>query len=95
MVTVRLTPKGGRDSVDGIEHLSDGRAVLKIRVRAVPSDGEANAALVAVMAKSLKIAPRQVSLAAGATARVKRLKIEGDAAALAMALDRIAQAGPP
>lgn len=93
MVTVRLTPKGGRDTVEGIALLSDGRAVLKIRVRAAPSEGEANAALVAVLAKSLKIAPRQVNLAAGATARIKRLKIDGDAAALATALERIVQAG--
>ena len=38
---VRLTPKGGRDAIDGIETLSDGKAVLKARVRAVPEDGEA------------------------------------------------------
>jgi uncharacterized protein len=29
---VRLTPKGGRDAIDGIERLADGRAVLKARV---------------------------------------------------------------
>ena len=45
VVTVRLTPKGGRDAIDGIETLADGRAVLKVRVRAAPSEGEANAAL--------------------------------------------------
>ena len=44
-VTVRLTPKGGRDAVDGIERMADGRSVLKVRVRAAPSEGEANAAL--------------------------------------------------
>ena len=33
-VAVRLTPKGGRDAIDGIETLSDGRAVLNVRVRA-------------------------------------------------------------
>jgi len=30
-INVRLTPKGGRDSIDGIETMSDGRAVLKAR----------------------------------------------------------------
>ena len=34
MVNVRLTPKGGRDEVGGIETLADGRMVLKARVRA-------------------------------------------------------------
>ena len=27
-VTVRLTPKGGRDAIDGVETLADGRTVL-------------------------------------------------------------------
>jgi uncharacterized protein len=91
-VSIRLTPKGGRDAIDGIEALADGRAVLKVRVRAVPSEGEANAALIKLMAKALGVAPRQVTLAAGATARIKRLTIAGDATALAAALEKIAAA---
>jgi uncharacterized protein (TIGR00251 family) len=83
VVSVRLTPKGGRDAIDGVEHLADGREVLKARVRAAPSEGEANAALLALVAKTVGVAPRQVSLAAGATARLKRVRIEGDAQALA------------
>ena len=51
MLTVRLTPKGGRDAIDGIETMADGSAVLKVRVRAAPTDGEANAALIKLMAK--------------------------------------------
>jgi uncharacterized protein len=39
-LAVRLTPRGGRDSIDGIEQLTDGRAVLKVRVTAPPSEGE-------------------------------------------------------
>ncbi len=38
-LSVRLTPKGGRDGIDGIEILADGRPVLKVRVRAAPSEG--------------------------------------------------------
>jgi uncharacterized protein len=41
---VRLTPKGSRDEIGGAERLAGGRVVLKVRVRAVPQDGEANAA---------------------------------------------------
>jgi uncharacterized protein YggU (UPF0235/DUF167 family) len=40
-LTVRLTPKGGRDAVDGIEQMADGRSVLKVRVRSAASEGEA------------------------------------------------------
>jgi uncharacterized protein (TIGR00251 family) len=81
-LAVRLTPKGGRDAIDGIEHLADGRAVLKVRVRAAPVDGAANTALLQVMARMLGVAPRDVELIAGATSRIKRLRISGDAAAL-------------
>ena len=87
-LTVRLTPKGGRDAIEGIERLADGRSVLKARVRAVASEGAANAALVRLVADMLGVAPRDVTLAAGATSRIKRLTIEGDAASLSAALDR-------
>jgi uncharacterized protein YggU (UPF0235/DUF167 family) len=92
-VSVRLTPKGGRDALDGIERLADGRAVLKARVRAAPSEGDANTALIRLIARALDVAPRQVVLAAGASARIKRLTIAGDGAALAAALEKIAAIG--
>jgi len=88
-LTVRLTPKGGRDGIDGIEQLADGRSVLKARVRAAPSEGEANEALCRMMAKALRVPPRDVTLAAGATARVKRLMIGGDGRVLMAALEKL------
>jgi uncharacterized protein (TIGR00251 family) len=89
LLVVRVTPKGGRDAIDGIEELSDGRAVLKARVRAAPSEGEANAALVKLLARSLGVAPRDVAIVAGDTARIKRLKIGGSTPALVAALEKI------
>jgi uncharacterized protein YggU (UPF0235/DUF167 family) len=86
---VRLTPKGGRDAIDGIETRADGRAVLKARVRAAPSEGEANDALIRLIAKALGVPPRDVTLAAGATARVKRLLIAGDGPTLIAQLEKI------
>lgn len=91
-VSVRLTPKGGRDAIEGIEQLSDGRAVLKARVRVAASEGEANASLIRLIADALDVAPRQVSLAAGGTSRIKRLMIEGDGVALATALEKLVSA---
>lgn len=87
-LTVRLTPKGGRDAVDGVERRADGQSVLKARVRAAPTGGEANEALIALLAKTLDVAPRKVTLAAGATGRIKRIEIEGEGAALAARLER-------
>ena len=89
VITVRLTPRGGRDAIDGIERLADGRSAVKARVRAAPSAGEANAALLALLAKSLGVATRDVNLVAGAAARIKRVKIRGPGATLAVVLERI------
>lgn len=89
ILAVRLTPKGGRDAIDGIEAGADGKTVLKVRVRAAPSEGEANDALVRLIAKSLRVPPRAVDLISGQTSRVKRLKIAGPAIALMESLERI------
>jgi uncharacterized protein (TIGR00251 family) len=90
ILAVRLTPKGGRDAIDGIDKLADGRMVLKARVRAAASEGEANAALVKLLARALGVAPRDVVLVAGASARIKRLKILGSGPNLAVALEKAA-----
>ena len=90
VVTVRLTPKGGRDAIDGIERLGDGRPVLKARVRAAASEGEANDALVKLLGRALDVSARQVTLVSGAKARIKRVKIDGNGAALAATLEKIA-----
>jgi uncharacterized protein len=90
VVTVRLTPKGGRDAIEGVTQLADGQSALKVRVRAAPSEGEANAALVAVLARAAGVPPGRLSLVSGATARIKRVAIDGDPAALAAALERAA-----
>ena len=74
---VRLTPKGGRDAVEGWEAASDGMVHLKARVRAVPEDGKANAALVALLAKTLGLPKSHLRIASGATSRLKRIAIAG------------------
>ena len=53
VVTCRLTPKGGRDAIDGVARLSDGTSVLLARVRSAPEDGRANEALCALLAAKL------------------------------------------
>lgn len=92
-LSVRLTPKGGRDGIDGIELLADGRSALKVRVRAAPSEGEANAALIRLLAKAVGVPPRDVALSAGVTARIKRLTIAGDGPTLIAALEKFAAKG--
>ena len=86
---VRLTPKSGRDAVESISTLSDGQAVVKMRVRAVPEDGAANAALVVVLAKFLQIPKSKIKLESGATARFKSLLLDMDVAAVKARLDTL------
>jgi len=81
-VFLRVTPRGGRDGIDGIEILSDGRAVLKVRVRAVADGGEANRAVTKLLAKTLRVPQASVQIAAGATSRLKQVEISGDTRAL-------------
>jgi len=76
-LTVRVTPKGGRDTVDGWALDEAGRPLLKLRVSAPAAEGAANAAVIALVAKALKVRKSAVRIAAGETARVKRLEIEG------------------
>ncbi|HMN71166.1 MAG TPA: DUF167 family protein [Rhodoblastus sp.] len=92
-LVVRLTPRGGHDAIDGVETMSDGKSVLKARVRAVPEDGKANAALTELIAKALRVPRSAVVLAAGHTSRVKTLEISGDGAELAAALAQAADRG--
>ena len=89
VVTVRLTPKGGRESIDGIVRLSDGRCVLKVRVNAAPTDGGANDALMQLLAQKLRVASRDIVLVSGAASRIKRMLIKGDTRAVAAALEQI------
>ena len=92
-LVVRLTPRGGRDAIDGIEQRADGQCVLKARVRAAASEGRANAALVALLAHAAGVPPRDVTLVSGATARIKRLTIAGHGPTLAGVLEKIVGVG--
>jgi uncharacterized protein len=75
-LAVRVTPRGGRDAIDGWATDASGRPYLKVRVSAAAADGEANAALTAFLAKTLRRSKSSVRIVAGETARVKTLEIE-------------------
>ncbi|ODA67919.1 hypothetical protein A7A08_01086 [Methyloligella halotolerans] len=81
LLAVRLTPKSGRDQVEGIEEF-DGAPVLKARVRAVPEDGKANSALEKLIAKWIGLPHTNVSVEKGGKSRLKQVRLEGDAETL-------------
>lgn len=85
-LAVRLTPRGGRDAVEGWATGADGRPFLKARVAAPPVEGEANAALTELLSKTLGVSKSSVRIAAGQTGRLKQVEVEGlDSAALTAA----------
>ncbi len=83
---VRVTPNAGRDAIEGTEIRDDGTAVLRLRVKAVPDKGKANAAVIALLAKALGVPKTSIAVTAGETSRLKTLAITGDGAALATAV---------
>lgn len=87
-MSLRATPKGGRDCVDGIETLSDGQCVLKVRVRAMPADGEANEALRKVLAKAAGIPASFIAIVHGETARLKTFHLRGNGSEIAARLEQ-------
>ena len=92
-IALRVTPRGGRDAVDGIETLSEGRRVVKLRVRPIADGGEANRAVTELLAKALGVPKAKVRLLSGATSRLKQVAIDGDPATLAEALRGLTEAG--
>ena len=85
-VGLRVTPRGGRDDIDGIETLANGRSVVKVRVRAIAEGGEANRAVTELLAESLGVSKASVRLISGATSRIKEVAVDGDPNKLGEAL---------
>ncbi len=69
---IRVSPRAKRDQIGGAH---DG--ALKISVTAPPVDGAANAAIIALLAKRLKVPKRAITILRGDTGRDKLLHIEG------------------
>jgi uncharacterized protein len=93
-VALRVTPRGGRDDIDGLERLTNGRTVVKVRVRAIADGGEANRAVTELLAKALGVRKASVRILSGATSRLKQIAVDGDPARLGDALRRLTAAKP-
>jgi uncharacterized protein YggU (UPF0235/DUF167 family) len=74
---IRLTPGASADRIDGWDLDADGRPILKVRVRARPVEGEANTALIKLIAKTLGVPKSAVSLARGGQSRTKMIAVAG------------------
>jgi uncharacterized protein YggU (UPF0235/DUF167 family) len=94
-VALRVTPRGGRDGIDGIETLADGTSVMKVRVRAIAEGGAANRAGTELLAKALGVPKAKVRLLSGATSRLKQVAVDGDPKSLGEALRVLTSARAP
>jgi len=77
-VRVRLTPKAGRNRIEGIVVDAGGGAQLKVSVTAVPKKGKANKALLKLLSKEWGVGIRGLRLITGAKDRNKTIGIDGD-----------------
>ena len=89
VVSCRLTPKGGRDAIDGVAQLADGSSVLAARVRCAPQGGEANDALCALLAERLGAPSSGARIVGGSKSRLKQVAVSGDPAALIARLEAL------
>ena len=81
-VAVRVSPRARSSRIDGTVADADGRYALKVAVTSVPEGGKANAAVIALLAKSWRVPKSSITIQSGAAAQRKILRIEGDAGAL-------------
>jgi uncharacterized protein len=91
-VALRVTPRGGRDGIDGLERLANGRLVLKVRVRAIAEGGAANRAVTEFLAKALGVPKARVRILSGTTSRLKQIAVDGDPRELGETLRKLISA---
>jgi uncharacterized protein YggU (UPF0235/DUF167 family) len=77
-IALKVTPKAGRVAIEGLVADAAGTLWLAVKVTAPPEGGRANEAVLALLAKRLAVPASSLRLVTGATARWKRVLVEGD-----------------
>lgn len=88
-VRVRVQPRARRPGLGGLRPAADGPR-LAVAVSEPPEDGRANGAVCAALAGALGVPGSAVSIAQGAAAREKLLRVAGDPAVLSARLEALA-----
>lgn len=77
-LNLRVTPKASRDDVTGLHTAADGTVALAVKVTAPPDKGKANKAVIAVLAKALRLPKSAFALVSGETSRHKVVSVAGN-----------------
>lgn len=72
ILAVRVQPNASRNEIAGCDD-----DLLRIRLAAPPVEGKANAALIAYLAKALRVRKSNIRLIRGQAGREKTLNVEG------------------
>lgn len=72
IIALKVTPHAPQDAIVGWEEDR-----LRVKIRAVPEKGKANSHLIAFLADRLGIARSNLTIVAGETSRLKRVRIDG------------------
>ncbi len=76
LITIRVIPRASRSQIAGTRN-----DALLVRLAAPPVDGAANAELIDVLAASLDLPRRDITVIAGERSRTKRVQVRGLTAA--------------
>jgi uncharacterized protein len=72
IIAVRAIPKAGRSAIAG---LRDG--MLLVRLQSAPADGAANAELLGLLSRALRVPRRDLEIVSGESSRTKRVRVSG------------------
>ena len=77
-VAIRLSPRARSDRLLGIVTNAEGERTIKASVTAPAYDGQANEALLQLLARAWRLPRRDFSIVAGAASRRKTVHVAGD-----------------
>jgi uncharacterized protein (TIGR00251 family) len=81
-IAIRVKPRSSKPGIGGWRAGADNREELEVRVAAAPTDGEANAAVIKLLASELGIPKSSIEIVSGETSRHKRVALPIDEVAL-------------
>ena len=76
-ITIRLRPGASANRIDGIRAMADGGQRLYLQVTAVAEKGEANQAMIKLLAKACRVPRGKLVVVAGAKGRNKTVLLRG------------------